>query len=404
MSAARAGIVIVGGGMVGASLACALAQVPGEPLEVTLVERFPLALDAAAAPKQPGFDARCTALSLSSVAFFESIGVWAGVRAHAAPIRRIHVSDRGRFGATRMDAGEEALPALGYVIENHWLGRALHAALRDCRGLTVRAPAQVGALEPRAGGMRVQFDGAEPAIDCTLAVIADGARSALAARLGIGSESQDYGQRAVIANVSHREPHAGRAFERFTADGPLAMLPLPDAEGRSRSAVVWVMPPAQAAEVLALDDTAFLQRLQARFGYRLGRLLRAGARSDYPLTLTRATEQVRSGVVLLGNAAHALHPVAGQGFNLSVRDVACLAGVLLAAREEGESIGALAVLRRFADAQQQDQFHTIGFSDALPRIFTSGLLPLVLARDAGLVGLELIPAARGWLARRATGL
>lgn len=401
-------IVIVGGGMVGASLACALAA-GGRFARVALVEGFPLLDRAGPAVYQPSFDARSTALSLSSARFLARLGLWEDVRRHAQPIRRIHVSDRGRFGSTAMDAAEEGLEALGYVVENQWLGNVLHDGLRACANLTLLAPARVDAVRRRAGRVIVRAKLAhadeERELDAGLAVIADGARSGLAAALGIVAQQQDYGQQALIANVAHRQPHEGRAFERFTDAGPMAMLPLVAApDGSARSALVWVQEPGLAEQARTLPEPEFLRRLQQRFGYRLGRLLRVGERHLYPLSLTRATEQARAGIVLLGNAAHALHPVAGQGFNLSLRDVAVLAQTLEEACVRGEAPGALAVLERFVARQRADQDRTIGFSDALPRIFGSGLLPLAAARDLGLIGLDLLPAARSLLVRHATGL
>lgn len=401
-------IVIVGGGMVGASLACALAA-GGRFARVALVEGFPLLDRAGPAVYQPSFDARSTALSLSSARFLARLGLWEDVRRHAQPIRRIHVSDRGRFGSTAMDAAEEGLEALGYVVENQWLGNVLHDGLRACANLTLLAPARVDAVRRRADRVIVRaklaHGGEERELDAGLAVIADGARSGLAAALGIVAQQQDYGQQALIANVAHRQPHEGRAFERFTDAGPMAMLPLVEApDGSARSALVWVQEPGLAEQARTLPEPEFLHRLQQRFGYRLGRLLRVGERHLYPLSLTRATEQARAGIVLLGNAAHALHPVAGQGFNLSLRDVAALAQTLEEACVRGEAPGALAVLERFVVRQRADQDRTIGFSDALPRIFGSGLLPLAAARDLGLIGLDLLPAARSLLVRHATGL
>jgi len=403
----RYDIVIVGGGMVGASLACALGTAGG--WRVALVESFPLLERSGPAVYQPSFDARSTALSLSSSRFLARLGLWDAVRRHAQPILRIHVSDRGRFGSVTMDAAAEGLEALGYVVENHWLGNVLHDGLRATAGLSLFAPARVASVQSRMDRVQVDVDpghGAGPlALDAALAVIADGARSGLAGALGIHAEQQDYGQQALIANIAHREPHAGRAFERFTDAGPMAMLPLVDApDGGPRSALVWVQSPDAAAAARAWSDEEFLGRLQQRFGYRLGRLLRVGERHLYPLALSRATEQARAGLVLLGNAAHALHPVAGQGFNLSLRDVAALAAGLEDGRARGTPPGDLGLLERFVASQRGDQERTIGFSDALPRVFGNGLLPLALARDAGLIGLELWPAARSLLVRHATGL
>ena len=397
-------VVIAGGGMVGASLACALAEF----CSVAVVESFPVQSgNGGALAYRPSFDARSTALSLSSVAFLRSIGLWDTVARHAEPIRHIHVSDQGRFGSTRMDATEEGLDALGYIVENHWLGSVLHAALRERANLQLIAPASVDAVVPVEGGARATVRAGDGTFDirASLAVIADGARSRLASRLGIGTEERNYGQVAVIANIAHATPHAGRAFERFCDAGPLAMLPLTRAEdGRSRSALVWVKEAPEAEEILALDERAFLRRLQPAFGYRLGRLLAAGNRGSYPLSLVQSSEQVRAGIVVLGNAAHTLHPVAGQGFNLSVRDVAALVGVLREAHANSAMPGSLDVLETYAASRRADHARTIGVSDLLPRIFGSGLLPVAAARGMGLVSLELLTAARSFLVRNATGI
>lgn len=401
----RCDVAIVGGGMVGASLACALAA-GAQPWRVTLIESVALAPPGERA-LQPSFDARSTALATGSARLLAQLGLWEPLRPLVEPIRSIHVSDRGRFGSVVMDAAQEGLEALGYVAENRHLGQVLLGGLRAASGMRVLAPARVRAIRPAAAGMTLEIDAEAGAarLAATLVVIADGARSALASGLGIASEQRDYGQTALITNVAHRAAHQGRAFERFTDDGPLAMLPLgASAEGLARSALVWVQDHAQAAAAMALGDEDFLARLQQRFGYRLGRLLRVGERQSYPLALVRASEQVRSGVVLAGNAAHALHPVAGQGFNLSLRDVAALAAVLEEARARGESIAEAAVLARFVARQAADQQRTIGFSDLLPRVFGSGVLPLAAARDLGLIGFELVPALRSLLVRHASGL
>ncbi|HNC69075.1 MAG TPA: 2-octaprenyl-6-methoxyphenyl hydroxylase [Pseudomonadales bacterium] len=405
MSRKDCDVLIVGGGMVGASLACAMAR-SVHPWRVTLIESIAMP-PAGSRAQQPSFDSRCTALSVGSAGFLERIGLWQGLQALVEPIRSIHVSDRGHFGSVLMDAAQEGLDALGYVAENRHLGQVLLGALRQAADVRIIAPARALAVRATAGGMEVEIEhGADRTrFAATLVVIADGARSALAGALGIASEQRDYGQTALIANIAHRHPHRGRAFERFTADGPLAMLPLGVAtDGLARSALVWVQPHQQAAATGAFDDATFLARLQQRFGYRLGRLLRVGERQSYPLSLVRATEQARSGVVLLGNAAHALHPVAGQGFNLSLRDVAALAAVLDEARTRGESPGEAVVLQRFVARQAADQQRTIGFSDLLPRLFGSDALPLAAVRDLGLIGFELFPTLRSLLVRHATGL
>lgn len=404
MSTCSFDVLIVGGGMVGASLAAALARDEHSP-SVAVVEKHPLL--GCEAAFQPSFDARSTALSLSSVEFFDGLGLWSPIRERAEAITRIHVSDRGRFGSTRLQADEEGLEALGYVVENRWMGRVLQRHMQDNPRISVFAPAELEQIELQGEGVRACLhSGSESfASEAGILVLADGARSTLAATLGIATQSRSYGQVALIANVSHDKAHRGCAFERFTDQGPLAMLPLlPAASGEPRSALVWVMPPERAGQMQAVAEQEFLGLLQQQFGYRLGRLRRVGERHAYPLVLHRASEQVRSAVVVVGNAAHALHPVAGQGFNLSVRDIARLAQVLREEHRFGRALGKLPILQRYSEAQGADQLRTIGFSDVLPRLFGAGLLPLVFARDLGLIALNLLPAARHLFVRQATGL
>lgn len=395
-------VVIAGGGMVGVSLALALARTPLAG-KVLLVESFPLADVAADFRREysPSFDARSTALSYASCLIYREWGLWEDIAAHAQPIASVHVSEQGRFGSTLMRAADYRWPALGFVVENAWLGNSLLHALREA-GVDTRSPARVVAAQ--AGGDRVEleFDQGD-GCSTELLVVADGAASGLREALGIGHRDDSYQQQAIIANIGHRADHGGRAFERFTARGPLAMLPLLP-EGGYRSALVWTLPPDAACEVQALPDQEFLARLQREFGYRLGRLERAGERHSYPLSLVQAEEQVRSGVVVMGNAAHALHPVAGQGFNLALRDVARLALEVSQAVAAGRSPGELAVLQAYRDAQAADQSRTTAFSDRLPGLFMHRDPALSALRDLGLFALDLAPGLKREFVRQTAGL
>ncbi len=403
MSAGR--VVIAGGGMVGVSLALALErQVPG--LDLTLVEAFPLV------PPDPGFessytpsfDARSTALSYGSCLLYEGWNLWSALASQAQVIDTIHVSERGRFGSTLMRASEYDWPALGYVVENAWLGNRLLQALLAGQVNTV-SPARVAGAESCEDGVKLKLDDGH-SLEADLLVVADGAGSGLRDSLGIGRREHRYDQHAIIANVAHRQAHEGRAFERFTPRGPLAMLPLAAAgsEARHRSALVWTLPPDLAAELLEADDREFMARLQAEFGYRLGRLEKVGERHSYPLVLVESEEQVRSGVVVMGNAAHALHPVAGQGFNLALRDVACLADCLAAAVQRGQSPGELEVLLAYRDAQAADQSQTTTFSDRLPELFMQPDAALSALRDFGLFALDLTPGLKREFVHRTAGI
>lgn len=396
-------VVIAGGGMVGMSLALVLAR-RAPACEVLLVESFPLPTLAPdfAAHYSPSFDARSTALSYASSLIYREWGLWEAVAAHAQPITSIHVSEQGRFGSTLMRAADYGWPALGFVVENAWLGNSLLSALQQTPVAT-RSPARVvSARAASGGGVQLLLDDGDT-LQADLLVVADGAHSGLRESLGIAHSEDSYGQQAVIANVGHRGDHEGRAFERFTGNGPLAMLPLLP-ERCHRSALVWTLPPEDAAAVMNCPETDFLARLQQVFGYRLGRLVQVGERHSYPLSLVQADEQVRSGVVVMGNAAHALHPVAGQGFNLALRDVACLAARIAEACSTGTSPGALSVLQDYRAAQAADQRQTTAFSDRLPGLFMNRDPALSALRDLGLFALDLAPGLKREFVRQTAGL
>ena len=390
-------IAIAGGGLVGASLALACAR--AMDLRIAIIEAVPPRAGSA----QPSFDGRSTALSLGSREIFEQIGVWPAIAERAEPICRIHVSQQGRLGHTWMNAADEGLPALGYVAENQALGQALWQVLAAEPRIALIAPARVEAARMLPGGVRLQLDG-ERALSAGLLVVADGARSPLCQRLGIQFSERPYGQLAVIANVALERPHQGVAYERFGVRGPLAMLPLPDLAGEHRAALVWTRSSSEARALLNASGQEFLAELQQVFGDRLGRLLRVGERASYPLALVQSTEQVRRHLVVLGNAAHMLHPVAGQGFNLALRDVAALVHQLREGLARGEAPGSLAPLLAYEAAQRGDQRGVIAFSDALPRLFGLQWPGAGHARGAGLLALNALAPLKSALVERAAGL
>ncbi|TXS93935.1 2-octaprenyl-6-methoxyphenyl hydroxylase [Parahaliea maris] len=396
-------ILIAGGGMVGISLALQLAVRLPDTVRITLVEGYPFP-EQGVAPGHPSFDARSTALSYSSRLLYEQSGQWQDLAAQACAIETIHVSRRGRFGSAVLRAEEHGWPALGYVVENALLGHSLAQALLRQGRVEVVSPARVTAVEPDRAGTLVQLEGAgQSCLHTRLLVVADGADSSLRESLGVAVADKPYGQHALIANVAFAEPHRGCAYERFTASGPLALLPLvPIAGASNRSALVWALSPERAAELKASNEDDFLEALQEAYGYRLGRFLRAGERHTYPLSRREAQEQVRRGVVVMGNAAHTLHPVAGQGFNLALRDVARLAAVL---SEVGDGdYGALDPLQRYQRAQQADQQRTIGASDLLPELFMHSDPLLGMARDLALSGLDVTPRLKREFVRYAAGV
>lgn len=397
-------LIIAGGGLAGATLALAVARLVPE-VRVTVVESFPLAADALPDDYQPSYDARSTALAWGSRQIFEGLGLWPVLAEHATPIHHIHVSDRGRFGATRLHASEHQQDALGYVADNRWMGLSLMAALADT---SVRwlAPAEVTDMTPLARGVQVSVrrDDQHETLTAQCLVVADGGRSGLRESLGFRVDTRDYGQNALIANVSTADSHGFTAYERFTDSGPMALLPHGSPTRASHeSALVWTLDDPALEALLALPDDQKCQRLQARFGWRLGQFTRMGACHHYPLKLTTVESPVRPGVVLVGNAAHTLHPVAGQGFNLALRGLMTLVAQFRRAVDTGQSLGDLAILTAYQDQHRSDRARTVQFSDSLIRVFGERSLPLAAARDAGLVGLDMLPLAKRWFARQAMG-
>lgn len=386
-------IVIVGGGMVGASLACALS---GRGLRIAMVEAVQPSVRSAA-----GYDDRAIALAYGTKKIFSGLQLWERLAPEVMPIHRIHVSDRGHFGMARLDRAEEGLPAIGYVVPARVIGQVLGEAIAATEAVDSWCPATVTAVHRADDAVQLDItcDGVPVSLDTRLIVAADGADSFMREQFGIGHIERDYGQTAIVTNITPQLPHNNIAYERFTETGPLALLPMCE----QRCAVVWTVATGQAGSVMALDDADFLARLQERFGYRLGQLEKAGRRQAWPLRLVQARELVRERLVLVGNAVHTLHPVAGQGFNLGVRDVAVLAEVLVDALGAGDDPGSLAVLNRYSEWRQRDHQNVMMFTDGLARLFTLPLPVLGVARTAGLLALDLLPPAKRWLTRMTMG-
>jgi 2-octaprenyl-6-methoxyphenol hydroxylase len=322
------------------------------------------------------------------------LGVWDRLAPEAAAITTIHVSDAGRFGFARLVASEQGIDAFGYVIPNRIIGAALWEKLQDAKGVLLRVPARPEQVE--IGADAVTFRVGDESVSARLVVAADGAHSVVRAVAGIEADVEDYDQIAIVANVAADRPHDGTAYERFTQSGPLAVLPLRDGS----YGVVWTCTPARAAEVLSFDNNTYLRELQERFGWRAGRLVRAGVRASYPLKLTRATTTVGARTVLIGNAAQALHPVAGQGFNLGLRDAAMLAEVIVGARTD---VGAPELLRQFAVWREADRRGVVGFTDGLVKMFASTRPGVGILRNLGLLLFDLSPPAKSALARVSAG-
>ncbi|HYP68247.1 MAG TPA: FAD-dependent monooxygenase [Thiobacillaceae bacterium] len=373
-----ADIVIVGAGPVGAVCALALKQ----------AGRDPLVLEARTADR-PLDDRRTLALSHGSRQILERIGVWGRLR-EFTPITAIHVSHKGGLGRAVLTAGEEGVPALGYVLSYGELNRALQEVLR-ANQVNVRFDAPVAETIPGLESARLVIGGEHPdQLAARLAIVADGGSGEPAPPAKL---RRDYGQVAVVAEVKTERPHLNLAYERFTADGPVALLPRGDGY-----ALVWVCPPEQAERIAGLDEEAFLAALQTHFGYRQGRFLQAGARGQFPLRLIWSGPGREPRMVRIGNAAQTLHPVAGQGFNLGLRDAFELARMLIDAADDDP--GKPALLRRFASARRTDALGGIAFTDFLVRSFSTNLAPVRHARGLGLMVLQACPPLRHFVARR----
>ena len=386
-------VAIVGGGMVGATLGVALAPLN---LRVAIIEAVPHT-----AAAQPSFDERTTALSNGSRRILETLGVWPALSALATPIRKIHVSEQGRFGFARIDAAEQNLAAMGYVIANRDLGQSLWSQLSG-PSLSVYCPAAVSQVSANEQSVTLEIaqQGAKSTIDAKLVVAADGALSAVRSAFGVDAEVRDYEQTAVITTVLPQRFHDNVAYERFTPNGPLALLPL---DG-GRCTLVLTLPKDAAQAAMAWSDQEFLDELQRRFGFRLGRFLKVGRRIPYPLSLTRAERTSSGRCVIIGNAAQGLHPVAGMGFNLGLRDAASLAELIAErAGNEDADPGNPALLAEYDAWRAADRGGVIAFTDGLVRLFANPLSSVRRLRNLGLLAFDLLPPAKAALSRLSTG-
>jgi len=396
-------VVVVGGGLVGASFALNLSQQINDSVYRILVVE---AADSINFNQQPSFDSRSTALSFGSRQIFETMNLWSAITPLVEPIVEIQVSDRGHFGRTTLSSAEQGVEALGYVIENRELGSILGEAMQASSGVSVLAPATITQIKPGRSGMELTVAREEQLtkLSAKLVVLADGGRSSICESLGIDQTKTDYGQHAVITNVAFERPHSGVAFERFTESGPLAVLPLSDFQKSNRGSLVWSVSESSREELLNCDEEIFRSMLTQYFGERLGRIMQIGKRVAYPLSLTLAREQVRPGLVLLGNVAHTLHPVAGQGLNLALRDSAALVRQLVIAKEQQVDPGEVKNLQAYLESQNQDQFESVLFTDQTVKLFSNNQWGQSAIRKLGLLGLELMPSMRSRFARSAMGL
>lgn len=386
-------VIIVGGGLVGGSLALALKDTP---LKIAVIEAQS---DEERSKSSAGN--RALALSRNTVQALRGLGVFDRVEAIAAPIRKIHVSDRGHFGKARLDARDRGVEALGHVVVARGLEEAISAAMARIKTITSIQPARILSLKsgPEKILVSVRSKDEDLVLSARLVVAADGGHSTVRSLLGIPQTVKDYGQTAVVTEVITTKDHNGTAYERFTRSGPLAVLPL----GPRRCSVVWTLTQSDAEEVLREGDQECIDQLQDAFGHWLGTLTLATKPIGFPLKLIRSDAMIDDRVVLIGNAMHTIHPVAGQGFNLGLRDAAVLAERISARHRLAEDIGDSDFLGQYAKARKSDLDTVVRFTDSLIRIFSNDLQPLVALRNLALLTFDRLPFAKRILARRAMG-
>ena len=385
-------VLIIGGGLVGGSLALALAHTP---LRVGLVEAQ---TDEERLASSAGD--RALALSRGTVQSLKALGVWEGAAAEAMAIRHIHVSDRGHFGKTRLHADDCGVDALGHVVVARILENAIQAKLRDTAVVRL---CPVRTMGVKAGPERVHAtlkqDQDQIHVSARLLVAADGGNSTVRTLLGIEQQIRDYGQTAVVTEVTTTKDTLNTAYERFTPSGPLAFLPLE----RRKCSVVWTLGTEAAEDALRQGEGEFTTRLQEAFGYWLGRIAQASRPVGFPLRLIRADRMTDQRVVFIGNAMHQIHPVAGQGFNLGLRDAAILAERIALQVQLQEDIGAPAFLESYALARRRDLERVVRFTDSLVRIFSNEFPPLVLGRNLALTAMDRVPMMKRFLSHQAMG-
>jgi len=400
-------VVISGGGLSGTLMALSLSALVDSQqtaLKIAIVEANPVLTD----PSR-SFDDRVLALSHGSAAYLASVGAWQYLQRHVEPINNIHISDRGHYGKARLYAEQQQVDALGYVAEMSVIGAAFLQALATKDNITWFAPDSISDVQWQAEQVNVALSSGIK-LTTALLLACDGAQSPCRQFANIASTSRDYQQSALIANVATTIHHNNIAYERFTETGPIAMLPLsaaPNTKANQGSAgrcsLVWTLTPKLAEQMLNLPADEFAQQLENSFGHWLGNITQVGKRAIYPLKLVQASEQVYHRMALIGNASHTIHPIAGQGFNLGLRDVSDMTAVIKKALAQQQDIGAFANLMQYGKARQQDQQQVISLTDSLVTLFSNQLAPLVAGRNIGLKVLNYFPTLKNALAKKTMG-
>ncbi|EGR3303711.1 2-octaprenyl-6-methoxyphenyl hydroxylase [Vibrio parahaemolyticus] len=384
-------VVIAGGAMAGATLALAIEHLSQGALRVAVVEPFKAQSD-----QHPGFDSRSIALSYGTVNLLRHLELWSAIEPFTTPIEHIHVSDRSHAGMTDITKHDVGVEALGYVVELADVGRVYQELLTHSTAIDLYCPDSAKHITRTQENVTIELASGE-LLNAKLLVAADGAVSQCCQQIGLELSEHDFGQVAVIANIVTQEPHQGRAFERFTENGPVALLPMSD----NRMSLVWCLRPDEAQIAMELSESEFLERLQQDFGWRLGAIQKVGLRASYPLLLRHRKQNISHRFAIVGNAAQTLHPIAGQGFNLGIRDVVTLAEELV---KQGEDVGRYQGLIRFSQRREADRNETIWLTSSLVHVFSNDLLAMRIGRNTALAAMDNLSIFKQPLLRHTLGL
>ncbi|EJG1899313.1 2-octaprenyl-6-methoxyphenyl hydroxylase [Vibrio parahaemolyticus] len=384
-------VVIAGGAMAGATLALAIEHLSQGALRVAVVEPFKAQSD-----QHPGFDSRSIALSYGTVNLLRHLELWSAIEPFSTLIEHIHVSDRSHAGMTDITKHDVGVEALGYVVELADVGRVYQELLTHSTAIDLYCPDSAKHITRTQENVTIELASGE-LLNAKLLVAADGAVSQCCQQIGLELSEHDFDQVAVIANIVTQEPHQGRAFERFTENGPVALLPMSD----NRMSLVWCLRPDEAQIVMELSESEFLERLQQDFGWRLGVMQKVGLRASYPLLLRHRKQNISHRFAIVGNAAQTLHPIAGQGFNLGIRDVVTLAEELV---KQGEDVGRYQGLIRFSQRREADRNETIWLTSSLVHIFSNDLLAMRIGRNTALAAMDNLSIFKQPLLRHTLGL
>ncbi|EGR0246908.1 2-octaprenyl-6-methoxyphenyl hydroxylase [Vibrio parahaemolyticus] len=384
-------VVIAGGAMAGATLALAIEHLSQGALRVAVVEPFKAQSD-----QHPGFDSRSIALSYGTVNLLRHLELWSAIEPFSTPIEHIHVSDRSHAGMTDITKHDVGVEALGYVVELADVGRVYQELLTHSTAIDLYCPDSAKHITRTQENVTIELASGE-LLNAKLLVAADGAVSQCCQQIGLELSEHDFDQVAVIANIVTQEPHQGRAFERFTENGPVALLPMSD----NRMSLVWCLRPDEAQIVMELSESEFLERLQQDFGWRLGAMQKVGLRASYPLLLRHRKQNISHRFAIVGNAAQTLHPIAGQGFNLGIRDVVTLAEELV---KQGEDVGRYHGLIRFSQRREADRNETIWLTNSLVHVFSNDLLAMRIGRNTALAAMDNLSIFKQPLLRHTLGL